>query len=206
VSFNVPPIATQPWMTTDGISEFDQSIHALFSAAGDSSIFHLSNFDPNSLMAHPLGEIEVSMGQAPFTFEQQSNQLSSPDFSNFDFGSLSGPSRMDNVNTGISTEDHAPLFPAHGVDPSYSASESIDFSNYLNFDDVPLDVTPSLPPPTTQPVEPQPMETTSPSAPSPPAGAAYSSTRRVGASWKSSYVPDSPIDHSPPRQWGVPAS
>jgi len=219
VSFNVPPLAVQPWMTSEGTSEFEQSIHALLSATGDPSIFQLSHFDPNSLTSHPSGEIEVSMGQLHFPFETQPSQLSSPDFSNFDFGSLSGPSSshyLDNTNTGISPVDHttdlASLFPSHAVDPTSSASENVDFSSYLNFDDVPPDVTPSR---HTQsqsmpPIEQQAIETTTtPSAPYiPPAGAAYSSTRRVGASWKSSFTtaPDSPIDHSPPRQWGVPAS
>ena len=42
----------------------------------------------------------------------------------------------------------------------------------------------------------------------PPAGAMFSSTRRVAASWKPPFTvkPESPVDHSPPRQWGVPAS
>ncbi|KIL68921.1 hypothetical protein M378DRAFT_176509 [Amanita muscaria Koide BX008] len=195
VSFDVQSFQActpQPWLANGPSDGLEEALQAFLSATADPSIFHLNNIDVNLLTANPTGEIELSMGQVPLAFE---NILapSIPDFSTFDFGVMAGPS-------------------SHSLDALAPCSESTDSIAYnadefLNLDETLTTTFPSIPNPT-------PSETPPSSAPCsnayvPPPGAAYSSTRRVGGTWKAPpfIENESMMDHSPPRtSWRVPAN
>lgn len=240
--FNLPPLPTQNmqnWMSDGEVPDmsFSDSIQALLSATGDPSIFQLSNFNPDSLLTNPEGEIEVSMGHVPFSYDQQSNF---PDpanlFGDFDFSAAAaGPSSqpMDDSSAGpLSPIEHAPefssLFQTNNIADSSSNMPQPDFGSfsadsmyqYLNLEPSmsasvpPPETTPSRPPPPVHSQsmpfmtnDPEDADTAPPGPYIPPAGAAHSSTRRVAASWKPNFAPpDSPVDHSPTRPWGMSAS
>lgn len=168
------------WMSTEGM--FDDSMFAMLSATGDPAIFQLDNFNVDSLLDNPSAPIEVSMGQM--------NSITPFDFSEVDF---LGSQPFNNT-----------------IEPSLLFNNP---DEYINFDPSPLDSAASRSN-SFQHVAPTPMveqrQSASPTAPTPyvpPAGAAYTSTRRVAASWKPQYaIDDSPIDTSPPRAWGVSAN
>ena len=189
---------------------FDEAIQALLSATGHPSIFQLDNFDASVLTSNPSGEIEVSMGQqAPYSFD--SGFI--PDFSGFDFTGTAGSSAMSSqiiTGNGLSPTDESPdfasLFPDALCSPTeldvYNADDFIDFDGSAHITSSSTVETLG----TSQAADT--ISGTRPPVPYiPPAGAAYSSTRRVAGSWKPSFATlDSPIDVSPPRSWGVPAT
>lgn len=133
-------------------------------------IFHLPDFDPSALSFNPTTELEISVGTQPLVqdtpayldtnfFQNPLDVQSTPvDFSSF------VP-----FSTDFSYLDYNTF-----SDGQYSTTEagSSAFSNLL----------PPLPPATDDPVAAD--ESPAPSSSYiPPAGAAYSSTRRVGGSW-----------------------
>ncbi|KAJ7497114.1 hypothetical protein FB451DRAFT_967132, partial [Mycena latifolia] len=64
LSFDLPNPQTTSWTGHDS-SDYND-IQAILSATGDPSVFQLSNFDPQSLLDHPTGQLEVSLGQMSF--------------------------------------------------------------------------------------------------------------------------------------------
>lgn len=209
VSFGLQPITLQnvrSWITEPGA--FDEAMQALLSATGDPSIFQLDNFDANTLTSNPSGEIEVSMGNStPYPFDSSFI----PDFSGFDF---SGPSTMTSqtlaANSQSPTDEAAEYTSLFSGNVMYSPldPENYNADDFINFDGgaALFQTNPSADTlSTSQPLD-QTSERLHPTPYAPPAGAVYSSTRRVAGSWKPSFaISDSHMDASPPRSWGVPA-
>jgi hypothetical protein len=207
LSFDLQPIAIENvrnWLGEPGA--FDEAMQALLSVTGDPSIFQLANFDASALTSNPMGEIEVSMGQP-------SNYSFNPAFlsSEFDF---SGPLNfMTSQATAVNSQP--PTHEASGF-PSLLSNNSIhsgleqeayNADDFINFDYNISNstVSPTDTPSTSHSLE-QSLETPQFAPYIPPSGAAQSFARRVAGSWKPSFVvPDSHIDVSPPRSWGVPA-
>ncbi|KAJ7502787.1 hypothetical protein B0H11DRAFT_1711498 [Mycena galericulata] len=183
LSFDLPNPQMNDW------TEQNLDIQAFLSATGDPSIFQLTGFDPESLLQHPTGQLEVSLGEITFpSFDDPIPNLS--DFPHF------SPQRTEFGS------DMAGLFPAvmepstpafHDFGGNYNADE------FINFDENSSDSSMSREPPVEQrsPVTPRPYV--------PPAGAAFSSTRRVAGSWRPpSFSTPSPIEQSPTRSpWSV---
>lgn len=205
LSFDLQPIALEnvrSWLSEPGA--FDQAMEALLSVTGDPSIFQLANFDASTLTSNPMGEIEVSMGQSThYSFDS-----AFPPY--FDF---SGPLTMASQATAVNSQpptDEASEFSSLLSNDSICSGlghEAYNADDFINFD---YDISNSTVSPPGMPSTPhsfeQPLETPQFTPYTPPSGAAHSSTRRVAGSWKSSFViPDSRIDVSPPRSWGVPA-
>jgi hypothetical protein len=219
VSFDLPQ---QSWVSD---TAFVDTLSALINTTDHPSIFELDNFDPNALLEHPSGEIDVSLGEFNFDATQFN-------FGDFDFSAPALQSTTDSGSiapTDTNFNDFASLFssPNPVVDttsvpavPPQQQHREFSFNSdnmldYLNFDTT-LDPAVAQPPPQQQqhaaPLLDHSFGATPAPVPAPsshyvpPAGAAYSSTRRVAASWKPRFAaPDSPIDHSPPHPWGVPA-
>jgi hypothetical protein len=196
----------------------------MMSTTGDPSVFQLSNFNIQDLLSNPEGEIEVSLGQIPFSFGQQSSN--GPDmFCHYNFGSpVAGPSLQSTENTNVnlsqtlSSNETLPDFSTFfsNQPPNGSASipeqrDSNSFSNDNIFQFLDLEAAgPADAPASSQAFSTytntsldqdsiQSTHTMPPGPYVPPTGAAYSSTRRVAASWKPPFVtsPDSPVEHSP---------
>jgi hypothetical protein len=209
VSFDLQPAVLQnvrTWINQPGA--FDDAMRALLSVTGDQSIFQLDNFDPNTLLSNPSGEIEVSMGQpAPYPFDS----TFIPDFSGFDFSGSSTTASQTTAAGQSPTDEVAEYASFLSGHANYSSLdyESYNADDFINFDGFPTlnpAVSPADMPTTSQPLE-QTSEMPQPTPYAPPAGAAHSSTRRVAGSWKPSFaISDSPIEVSPPRSWGVPAT
>jgi hypothetical protein len=221
LSFNVPTLVQQAatgWAQGPSESDtpFEDSIQAILSSTNDPSVYQLSQLDTEDLWSHPQGEIEVSLGQMPLPGPDAFN------FDDFDFSSFlsqiqSEPALMTAQESRTLAQDLSTLLLDKSFEQpqrDFSSSDSSIFQ-YVNLDSALRDDDPSASAyPTPSPQEDQnesnssacvaPAQTTY----TPPAGAMFSSTRRVAASWKPSFTakPESPVDHSPPRQWGVPAS
>lgn len=188
LSFDLPQ--TNSWPGHES-SEFND-IQAILSATGDPSIFELSNFDPQSLLDHPTGQLEVSLGQMNFPgFEDSIPNMSDfPYFSSQPYTTDIGPTEL--PGDFYFPPVDAPTSISHDFSGSYNADD------FLNFDGNASDVSSSQSAP---PAE-EPSDTPRPYVP--PSGAAFSSTRRVGGSWGRPPPSDSPIDQSPPRTtWSV---
>ncbi|KAJ7675097.1 hypothetical protein B0H17DRAFT_1140526 [Mycena rosella] len=193
LSFDLPNPQINSW-TGHNSSDY-ADIQAILSATGDPSIFQLSNFDPQTLLDHPTGQLEVSLGQMAFPgFDDPIPNLS--DFPYYD------PQPYP-INTGANEfEGDFTLFPsieAHPA-PSHEFSGNYNADDFLNFDENASDATSTRPAPVGQ----RTSETSRPYAP--PAGAALSSTRRVAGSWSRPpvFATNSPIEQSPTRStWGV---
>lgn len=186
----------QSWSGHDS-SGYDD-IQAILSATGDPSIFQLSHFDPNALLEHPTGQLEVSLGQMVFPgFEDPIPNLS--DFSSY-YTPEPYPADIDSTAFGGNL---ASLFPTMETNAptSHDFGGNYNADDFLNFDDNSSDASSSRPAPA---VEQRSPDTNRPYAP--PSGAALSSTRRVGASWTKPppFVSGSPIEQSPTRStWSV---
>ncbi|KAJ6495553.1 hypothetical protein C8R47DRAFT_1213047 [Mycena vitilis] len=179
VSFDLPTHSMQSWSGHDS-PEFND-IQAILSATGDPSIFELSNFDPQTLLDHPTGQLEVSL--EPMNFPGFQDSI--PNMSDFPFY----------YPTTEVPDDFPSLFPAvdqpasasHEFSASYNADEFLNFDG--NADASSLSVPAAEQPDTARPY-------------APPSGASLSSTRRVGGTW--ARPPPSPVDQSAPRStWGV---
>ncbi|KAF8629200.1 hypothetical protein AX17_005785 [Amanita inopinata Kibby_2008] len=224
VSFDLeslPISSSQLWPLgqTDGL---DEALHAFLSTTADPSIFHLNNIDVDLLTANPGGEIEVSMGQLPLTFENllaSQNGISIPYFASFDFSNMAGPSSqsLDALSSVNHTND-TPTVAPHTLRLSSGTSDNVSYNadEFLNFDETSFNVisSQSIISAVESPSESQnstQSDAVDSSASStsyvPPPGAAYSSTRRVGATWRPPFIgTDTTVDRSPPRPWGVPAN
>ena len=233
VSFNVPaPLQqnTSGWVPDSAPSDssFAESIQALMSATGGQDIFQLSNLNPDDLLAHPEGELDISMAKMPFSLADDDQFNLSAALEDFDFSTAlaSTSSHPMNSSQPVSPTDppdiaslyysqdgihsQSPSSPIHQQQRRDFGSFSSDMMlQYINLDGAP-------PAPGERPFSPThhnnhstgSAPVASPGSYVPPAGAAYSSTRRVGQSWKSPPYggsPSSPVDRSSSR-WGVPAS
>jgi hypothetical protein len=223
VTFDLPASIQQSipgWLQGAEGSSFEETLQALLSSTGDPSVYQLSNVSSDDIINRPLEEIEVSMGEMPFTTHDPFNFDTNLDFSSFMAQS------QDQSTVTSSAQDMQPLlqdfsvlFSDKPMDQSqrdFSSSDSNIFQ-YINLeptlkdDDSPDTAAYPTPSPQNEKIIAKPATTPSTSQHTPytpPAGAALSSTRRVAANWKPSFSgrPDSPVDHSPPQQWGVSAS
>lgn len=180
---------------------FADSLQTHLSGTNDPSVFQLC-IDPEALVSDPTGEVEVSLGNTAFSFGGQSD-LFPHDFSSFQFDAP-GNDLLTPLPLALEqTPDFNTLFPLDNGAVEFNADD------YLNYDAPPQQIPPSLLRPPVQ-VEQRAVDPPAPSAARyvPPSGAAFSSTRRVAASWKPPFtIADSPIDHNNPlRSWGVPAT
>lgn len=193
LSFELPD--PSQWAGHDAANYGD--LQAILSATGDPSIFMLNNFDAQSLLDHPTGQLEVSLGH--MTFPAFDDPI--PNMSDFPFYIPQSYSN-DNGATGLSG-DFVPLFPAMESQPAPAQDLSGNYNaeEYLNFDGNAADAFSSRPAPVEQ------RSTDTSRSYVPPAGASRSSTRRPGGTWHRS--PGSPvaaaIDQSSRSTWGVPA-
>ncbi|KAJ6603110.1 hypothetical protein B0H10DRAFT_644679 [Mycena sp. CBHHK59/15] len=183
----------QSW-TGQNTSEFDHSFQAILSATGDPSIFQISNFDPQSLLEHPTGQLEVSLGQLSFPGFDDANPI--PDITDLGFYI---PDSFRSYGNDVPANEYGSgmelLFPAIEPAPNQDFGAVYNADDFLNFDDT-SDARPA--PSSEQPTS----QTSRPYVP--PSGAAHSSTRRVGASWKPPITSGSPVDQSATRpSWSV---
>ncbi|KAJ7200817.1 hypothetical protein GGX14DRAFT_659531 [Mycena pura] len=187
LTFNLPSNSMQ-W-TGNVSSEYDD-FQAILSATGDPSIFQLSNFDPQSLLDHPTGQLEVSLGNMEFPgFDDPI-----PDLSDLPFFASQPPSELSNDLTSFFTQIESPTSPSHDVSGIFNGDD------YLNFDGHSPDTTLSPSQPTPAPSS---AADTTRTPYVPPSGAAHSSTRRVSGTWAacppSALASSSPINRTPPR-------
>ncbi|KAJ7251782.1 hypothetical protein B0H12DRAFT_1185159 [Mycena haematopus] len=190
LSFDLPNPQMQ-WTGHDSSGFSD--IHAILSATGHPSIFELSNFDPQSLLDHPTGQLEVSLGQ--MNFPDFSDPI--PSMADLPYY-VSQPYAADSdVNPSEFPSDFASLFPLMNGSATSDFNGTYNADDFLNFDANTSDASPAAPG-----MERSPETTPSRPAYVPPSGAALSSTRRVGGKWR---PPESPTsEQSPPRTtWGV---
>ncbi|KAJ7874693.1 hypothetical protein B0H14DRAFT_3859668 [Mycena olivaceomarginata] len=192
LSFDLPNPQMNSW--TGHESEFND-ISAILSATGDPSIFQLSNFDPQSLLDHPTGELEVSLGQMDFAgFDDSIHNLNLGDYPYYGSQPYMTPSAE-------FSSDLASLFPPVNTSTSNDFSGNYNAEDFLNFDGHASDASSSQPVPVVEQRSPETTPTRTPYVP--PSGAAFSSTRRVGAKWVPPPSAESPVDQSPPRtMWG----
>lgn len=178
VAFNIDMLPNQSWDSTT--SEFDDHIHGFLSHTDDPSIFNLT-FDPQTLVSHPQGELNISFGN---------NDGLLPDFSNFDFSALwNAPTQnVDAVSPDTSLPvDFASLLPPQN-DTTYNADD------YINYDAASSESTQLAPTPSAS------LKYV------PPAGASRAPLRRAGGYWPQPFTTsDANMDPSPPR-YSVPAT
>jgi hypothetical protein len=187
----------------------------MISATNDPGIYQFANLQTEDISVTPQGEIEVSMGQmlppAPETF----------DFDDFDFTSFLASTQSEAAVTSaqdstLLMQDLSTLFLESSFEQAqrdFSLSDNsifqyVDLDSGLKDEDSSTTAYPTPSPQHDRHVSnsttsvPQPQASTY----TPPAGAIFSSTRRVAASWKPVFTaePELPDDPSPPRQhWRV---
>ena len=175
----------QAWLHQTSDVQLTESFQAMLSSTGDPSVYQLHNFDSNSLTTDPNAELEISIGNL---FHSQHNT-----------------SFLESLLPGSVIQPTQAAANNYFFNPDDFNINTFNVDDFLNYDSS----APVLDPPPTEVLTETSLEIQPSSAPTPyvpPAGAAFSSNRRVGASWKGSYhVVNSPIDHSPPRAIGVPA-
>jgi len=176
----------QAWLQQSNDVHLTESFQAMLSSTGDPSVYQLHNFDSNALYTDPNAELEISIGSL---FPSQNNLESI--FHN----SLIQPPAQTAANNYFFNLDHF-------------NEDAFNVDDFLNYDSSVL-LDNSVPEtPSSEVLTAPTLETRSPSVPTPyvpPAGAAFSSNRRVGASWKGPFhAIRSPIDRSPPRAIEVP--
>lgn len=185
----------QAWLQQTNDVQLSENFQAMLSSTGDPSVYQLHNFDSSALTMDPNAELEISIGNI---FHPQ------------------------HTTSFLDT-----IFPDSAIQPSTAQAvtnnyffnhndfnmEAFNVDDFLNYDSSTLPSNTSVPDtPSTEIstglslVEARPSSAPAASTPYvPPAGAAFSSNRRVGASWKGSYhAMSSPVDHSPPRIIEVP--
>ncbi|EGO25371.1 hypothetical protein SERLADRAFT_437126 [Serpula lacrymans var. lacrymans S7.9] len=142
------------WSPSNPGDEFiaQDSMQALLSATGDPSIFQLDDFDPQMLLANPLGELEVAMGPQPQQLLQ--SYFDSQDlFGNFDLANAfaDAPSlsqelqsatidprqTLTSTSSETSTQDIASLFTTNAPESVKQRQVSMftqEVMQYLNFE------------------------------------------------------------------------
>ena len=177
----------QAWLQQSSDVHLTESFQAMLSSTGDPSVYQLHNFDSSALTTDPNAELEISIGNI---FPSQNNLESI-----FPNSLIQPPVAQTASNNYFFNLDHF-------------NEDAFNVDDFLNYDSsAALDT--SVPETPSSEVLTSPLETRSSSAPTsyvPPAGAAFSSNRRVGASWKGPFhAISSSIDRSPPRAIEVPA-
>ncbi|TFK44562.1 hypothetical protein BDQ12DRAFT_23902 [Crucibulum laeve] len=173
----------------------EDALSTLLSSTGDPSVYQLHNFD----IDHAAGntEIEVAYGQ----YETNGEGILDYNEFNFEGFSFQDPAGSQLFSPLDNPSHFAALFT---VDPHGMPVNDFGFQpeQYLNFDNASLSGS-SVPatPVVESPAYEEPAPTPAPTPYVPPAGAAYSSTRRVAATWRPTFN-----DNSPPRAWQVPAN
>lgn len=195
MQYNVPHVPT---------SEFDMALQAMLGPTNDPNIFEV-----NRDYAWPAGveNYEFEMGQQPMALSFD------PGF-DFSFMSDIDPTFLLNQPT----YQPAPLGedPSANYNNSYQGSEPYAdpgtaggelFNQYVDYEGNAAQSTSSFPADTISPTD-----TAGSAAPQhapyvPPAGAQYSSTRRVGGSWQRSFAAaESPIEVHSPHAYGLRAT
>ncbi|KAI6129432.1 hypothetical protein EDD16DRAFT_1701428 [Pisolithus croceorrhizus] len=210
-----------------------EGLQDIMSMSTGDGLFGLANLDPLSLVSHPQGELEVSVGS-----DVQPRDFSGELFANFDFSTLQHSMDLSPVTAVNDANDLVSLLqaPNDAEEQAYSATRqrqpslfTQDVMQYLNFEvaeGVLQDATvppaastvspqqvraPPHPPPHAQPMPIFTQVTNTPVASSvgqyvPPAGAANSTIRRVGGSWKPPIpIPES-LDEQTSQQWDLSAT
>lgn len=178
----------QAWLQQSSDVHLTESFQAMLSSTGDPSVYQLHNFDSNALATDPNAELEISIGNI---FPSQNNLESI-----FPNSLIQPPAAQTAANNYFLNLDHF-------------NEDAFNVDDFLNYDSsAPLDtLVPETP--LSEVLTTSALETRSSNAPTPyvpPAGAAFSSNRRVGASWKGPFhAISSSIDRSPPRAIEVPA-
>ena len=195
VFFDMPQTTVehlQAWLQQSNDVQLTESFQTMLSSTGDPSVYQLHNFDSNALTTDPNAELEISVGHI---FQSQLNT-----------------SFLDTIFSNSSTQPSTAQAAANNCfyNPNEFNVDAFNVDEFLNYDPSAPPLNTSVPDtPSTGVSTESTLETRPSSAPTPyvpPAGAAFSSNRRVGASWKGSYhAMSSPIDHSPPRAIQVPA-
>lgn len=223
---------TQAHQGITDVLQFEGLQDIISMSTGD-GLFGLANLDPLSLVSHPQGELEVSVGS-----DAQPRDFSGELFANFDFSTFqqpidSSPDTAVNDANDLVSLLQAPNDPeeqaysaARQRQPSLFTQDVMQFLNFEVAEGVLQDAT--LPPaaPTVSPQQvrapphpsshAQPMPiftqvTNTPVASSvgqyvPPAGAANSTVRRVGGSWKPPVTIPESLDEQTSQQWDFSAT
>ncbi|KAJ7647508.1 hypothetical protein FB45DRAFT_1051980 [Roridomyces roridus] len=175
LTLELPSAQLDDWTT-----HFD--FQSFLSSTGDSNIFELNNFDPQTLLDQPRGPLEVTLGElGALPFEDPIADLG------FNFSPTHTDFGGDMLAPGAYFQQAA--LPASQDMGLYNPDE------FITYGDNSTDgaTSPQSSPPTTSATA-----TVRPYAP--PPGAANASSRRVGGKWNPpSYSPDSPTS------WGVQA-
>ncbi|KAK7057403.1 HMG box domain-containing protein [Favolaschia claudopus] len=191
LSFELPN--NPPLPSWGGQDAYD--IQAILSATGDPSVFELSDFDPQSLLDHPTGQLEVSLGHFDFPgFDDPIPHMA--DFGHYVPQSYAASTNSTEFGGGMSTL-FSPMDPAATTPGDFHTS----YDDFLNFDTNISDASASQSVPATE----QRSSETTPTRPAyvPPSGAAHTSTRRVGGKWRPPAA-ESPTGQSPSQlPWGV---
>lgn len=182
-------------------------------STGD-GLFGLANLDPLSLVSHPQGELEVSVGS-----DAQPRDFSGELFANFDFSTFQQPLDSSPVTAVNDANDLVSLLqaPNDPEEQAYSAARqrqpslfTQDVMQFLNFEVAEGVLQDATVPPAASTVSPQ-QVTNTPVASSmgqyvPPAGAANSTVRRVGGSWKPPVTIPESLDEQTSQQWDFSAA
>ncbi|KAF8891704.1 hypothetical protein BD779DRAFT_1512553 [Infundibulicybe gibba] len=183
LQFDIQQSFAAPWPHPG--DNFEDVMNCSLAATNDPSIFELQNFDASVMFDNPASQLEVQMGETLF------NPTNFSDL-NYNFDWLDP---LPAVPPAEPVTDFGALFATndYGFNPNDYLTDDITTSGSSSIAATPFESEPVVERP--EPTRPGPYV--------PPAGAANSNNRRVGASWKPSF---SGTDHSPSRQWGVSAS
>ncbi|KAF8441705.1 hypothetical protein L210DRAFT_2087690 [Boletus edulis BED1] len=222
LNFDIPITQTQDFAEfQQGISSntsFD-SLQGLLPGSDEDRLFNLANIESSGLLSPPQGDFEVTMCPLPSPVD-----YSEALFANVDFDELQR--QMESLREGDSSSAPVASHPAQDLQSlfhipnnpelqAYAAAQqrqlsayTQDMMNFFNFEaaEDPTEDAPSVFPESLQIAAGMPIFTPANASGSsyvPPAGAMYSSTRRVGGSWKPSFVdPLSQVDE-PVHSWAL---
>lgn len=223
VNYDIPTDQAQDF------TEFQRSVSGSSSSDSPlpttdaNSVFNLSHINNSNLVVPPTGELEVAMGAQAQTVDYNTQFLA--DFIDFQNGIASltdGGLTASSSQEDLQSLFHPPNNPEVQAYPARQRQSSIftqDMMNFFNFEaaaGLAEDNSSSLPTVAPQQVRLQNAQlaaaipiftqmTNTPNVTSsslyvPPPGAIYSSTRRVGGSWKPSFVIASQME-DPVQAW-----
>ncbi|KAI6032779.1 hypothetical protein F5J12DRAFT_887668 [Pisolithus orientalis] len=207
-----------------------EGLQDIMSMSTGDGFFGLANLDPLSLVSHPQGELEVSVG-----VDVQPRDFSGELFANFDFSALEQPMDLNPATAVNDANDLASLLqaPSAPEEQAYSAARqrqpsifTQDVMQFLNLEvaegvlqdatvlPAASTVSPQQvrahpqPPPHAQPMPIFTQVTNTPVAGQyvPPAGAANSTVRRVGGSWKPPVTIPESLDEQTSHHWDFSAA
>ncbi|KAI6044670.1 hypothetical protein EDC04DRAFT_326532 [Pisolithus marmoratus] len=188
-----------------------EGLQDIMSMSTGDGLFGLANLDPLSLVSHPQGELEVSVGA-----DVQPRDFSGDLFANFDFSTLKQPMDFNPASAVNEADDLVSLLQAPN-DPegqAYSMARqrqpslfTQDVMQFLNLEVAEGVLQDATVPPAASTVSPQ-QVTNTPVAGQyvPPAGAANSTVRRVGGSWKPPVTIPESLDEQTSHHWDFSAT